>query len=120
MDINLQPIADAWLFLARALAMTLFISVLSTLFGFAIGVVVGGLRTYGGRVLNDVLSLYVDSMRAIPLLVVLREDLVELVEEPPVHLIEDDLDGGIHGAGLLLVVGEVVGGFRILNLIPEC
>jgi len=62
--INLQPIADAWLFLARALAMTLFISVLSTLFGFAIGVVVGGLRTYGGRLLNDVLSLYVDSMRA--------------------------------------------------------
>jgi ABC-type amino acid transport system permease subunit len=41
MTINLQPIADSWLFLARALGMTLFISVLSTLFGFAIGVVVG-------------------------------------------------------------------------------
>ena len=49
---------------------------------------------------------------AIPLLVVLREALVELVEEPPVHLIEDDLDCGIHGAGLLLVVGEVVGGIQ--------
>ena len=50
--INLQPIVDSWPFLVKALGMTLFISVLSTLFGFAIGVVVGGLRTYGGRVLN--------------------------------------------------------------------
>jgi polar amino acid transport system permease protein len=51
--------------------MTLFISVFSTLLGFAIGIVVGGLRTYGGRILNDILAFYVDSMRAIPLLVVL-------------------------------------------------
>ena len=50
MNINLQPIADSWPFLLKALGMTLFISVLSMLFGFAIGVVVGGLRTYGGRV----------------------------------------------------------------------
>ena len=71
MTINLQPIADSWLFLVKALGMTLFISVLSTLFGFAIGVVVGGLRTYGGRVLNQMLGFYVDSMRAIPLLAVL-------------------------------------------------
>jgi hypothetical protein len=43
---------------------------------------------------------------------VLREALAELIEEPPVHLIEHDIDGGIHGAGLLLVVGEVVGGIQ--------
>jgi polar amino acid transport system permease protein len=71
MDINLQPIVASWPFLAKALGMTLFISVFSTLLGFAIGVVVGGLRTYGGRILNDILAFYVDSMRAIPLLVVL-------------------------------------------------
>jgi polar amino acid transport system permease protein len=71
MDIDLQPIIASWPFLAKALGMTLFISVFSTLLGFAIGIVVGGLRTYGGRILNDILAFYVDSMRAIPLLVVL-------------------------------------------------
>lgn len=71
MDINLQPIIDSWPFLARALGTTLLISVLSTVLGFGIGVVVGALRTYGGRAINAVLGFYVDTMRAIPLLVVL-------------------------------------------------
>jgi polar amino acid transport system permease protein len=70
-DINLQPIIASWPFLAKAVGTTLVVSLLSTLIGFAIGVVVGGLRTYGGRVLFTVLGFYVDSMRAIPLLVVL-------------------------------------------------
>jgi polar amino acid transport system permease protein len=39
--------------------------------GFMIGVAVGVLRTYGGRVLYVLLGFYVDTMRAIPLLVVL-------------------------------------------------
>lgn len=71
MDINLQPILDSWPFLARALGITLLVSLLSTLIGFAIGVVVGALRTYGGRTVDLLLGFYVDSMRAVPLLVVL-------------------------------------------------
>jgi polar amino acid transport system permease protein len=71
LDVNLQPIIDSWPFLAKALAMTLFVSAASTLLGFAIGVVVGTLRTYGGRAADLVLGFYVDTMRAVPLLVVL-------------------------------------------------
>ena len=71
MDVNLQPIVDSWPFLAKALAMTLFVSAASTLLGFAIGIVVGALRTYGGRAADLVLGFYVDTMRAVPLLVVL-------------------------------------------------
>jgi polar amino acid transport system permease protein len=71
MDINLQPIIASWPFLAKALAMTIFISTVSTLLGFAIGLIVGALRTYGGRLVNIILGFYVDSMRAIPLLVIL-------------------------------------------------
>jgi len=47
---------------------------------------------------------------AVPLLVVLGEALAELVGEPLLHLVEDDLDSGIHGAGSLLEAGEVVVG----------
>jgi polar amino acid transport system permease protein len=71
MNITLQPIIDSWPFLAKALGTTLLISVLSTLLGVTIGVVVGGLRTYGGKIVGAVLGFYVDTMRAIPLLVVL-------------------------------------------------
>ena len=71
MDVNLQPIIDSWPFLAKALGTTLYVSVASMVLGFMIGVAVGVLRTYGGRVLYVLLGFYVDTMRAIPLLVVL-------------------------------------------------
>jgi His/Glu/Gln/Arg/opine family amino acid ABC transporter permease subunit len=71
MDINFQPIIDSWPFLAKALRTTLLVSVLSTGLGFALGITVGVLRTYGGRILDILLGFYVDTMRAIPLLVVL-------------------------------------------------
>lgn len=71
MDINFQPLFDSWFFLLRAIGMTVLLSVLSMLVGFIIGVVVGALRTYGGRIADVVLGFYVDTMRAIPLLVVL-------------------------------------------------
>ncbi|MDF2971779.1 MAG: Fis family transcriptional regulator [Microvirga sp.] len=71
MDVNLQPIIDSWPFLAKALGTTLYVSVASMVLGFMIGVAVGVLRTYGGRVVYVLLGFYVDTMRAIPLLVVL-------------------------------------------------
>lgn len=71
MSITLQPFIASWPFLLKAVWITLLVSVLSMLLGFAIGVVVGSLRTYGGRTADIVLGLYVDTMRSIPLLVVL-------------------------------------------------
>jgi polar amino acid transport system permease protein len=71
MTFDFSPLIDSWQFLARALGMTLLISVLSILVGFVIGLVVGSLRTYGGRFLGAILGFYVDTMRAIPVLVVL-------------------------------------------------
>lgn len=71
MTINLQPIIDSWPFLAKALGTTLFVSLASMGLGCAIGVLVGTLRTYGGPILYVALGLYIDTMRAIPLLVVL-------------------------------------------------
>ena len=71
MGIDLQPILASWPFLAKALGMTMFVSILSALVGIVIGIVVGGLRTYGGRAADIVLGFYVDTMRAIPLLAVL-------------------------------------------------
>ena len=43
-------------------------------------------------------------------LVVLGEALAELVGEPLLHLVEDDLDGGIHGAVATLKASEVLVG----------
>lgn len=71
MNITLQPILQSWPFLAKALLMTIFVSVAATALGFILGTLVGGLRTYGGTLTNILLGFYVDSMRAIPLLVIL-------------------------------------------------
>lgn len=71
MSIDLSPFFDSWAFLLRAVWTTLVISILSMAIGFLIGIVVGALRTYGGRFLDLLLGFYVDSMRAVPLLVIL-------------------------------------------------
>jgi polar amino acid transport system permease protein len=71
MSISLTPFITSWPFLLKAVWITLVLSLASMGLGFAIGVVVGALRTYGGRALDIVLGLYVDTMRSVPLLVVL-------------------------------------------------
>ena len=71
MTIDLSPIVGAWPFLAKALGVTAFVSLSSMLVGFVLGLVVGAGRVYGGRLLDLVLGFYVDTMRAVPLLVVL-------------------------------------------------
>lgn len=65
------PILLRWRFLADAVVVTIVVTLLSMAFGSLIGLVVAVARTYGGRAVDAVLSLYVDSMRAIPLLVIL-------------------------------------------------
>jgi len=69
--IDLSPIVGAWPFLAKALGVTAFVSLSSMLVGFVLGLVVGAGRVYGGRLIDLVLGFYVDTMRAVPLLVVL-------------------------------------------------
>jgi polar amino acid transport system permease protein len=71
MSIDLSPFVGSWSFLLKAVSLTIFISVMSMLLGFAIGVVVGALRTYGGRWFDIPLGFYVDTMRSVPLLVIL-------------------------------------------------
>ena len=71
MSIDLSPFADSWSFLLKAVALTIFISAMSMLLGFVVGVIVGALRTYGGRTIDFILGFYVDTMRSIPLLVIL-------------------------------------------------
>lgn len=60
-----------WQFLLKGLGATLTVSALSMLLGLALGILIAIGRTYGGRILDWVLGFYVDSMRSVPLLVIL-------------------------------------------------
>lgn len=71
MTIDLSPIIGAWPFLAKALGVTVFVSLASMLAGLVLGLLVGAGRVYGGRGLDLILGFYVDTMRAVPVLVVL-------------------------------------------------
>jgi His/Glu/Gln/Arg/opine family amino acid ABC transporter permease subunit len=71
MDVVLTPLWDGRWFLLRALWATIAVSLASMALGVGIGLAVGTSRTYGPRWLDLVLGLYVDSVRAIPILVVL-------------------------------------------------
>ncbi len=64
-------LAQNWYFLLRALGTTLALSGLSLLGGLALGILVALGRTYGGRTADIVLGFYVDTMRAVPVLVFL-------------------------------------------------
>jgi His/Glu/Gln/Arg/opine family amino acid ABC transporter permease subunit len=69
--INLGPVVRNWRFLAAALTTTLVLSGLAMGLGLVVGTGVGVLRAYGPRWLGRVLAFYVDTFRAIPLLVIL-------------------------------------------------
>jgi His/Glu/Gln/Arg/opine family amino acid ABC transporter permease subunit len=71
MTVDLSPIVGAWPFLAKALGVTVFVSLASMFLGFVLGLLVGAGRVYGGRALDLILGFYVDTMRAVPVLVVL-------------------------------------------------
>jgi His/Glu/Gln/Arg/opine family amino acid ABC transporter permease subunit len=71
MSLDFAPLIASWRFLANGLLVTLWISGLSLALGSVIGLVVGIGRAYGGRATDAVLGLYVDTVRAIPVLVIL-------------------------------------------------
>lgn len=60
-----------WPFLLKALAMTLYLSLASMAVGVVVGIIVAIGRTYGGRIADLALGFYVDTMRSIPVLVIL-------------------------------------------------
>jgi polar amino acid transport system permease protein len=71
MDFDFGVIADSWRFLAYGVWITLLLSVVSGVTSLAGGLLIALLRLYGPRPLRKVVVLYIDSMRAIPVLVVL-------------------------------------------------
>jgi len=71
MTLDFIPLLTSWRFLASGLVVTLLVSGLSLALGVVIGLLVGIGRTYGGWVLDVALGFYVDSVRAIPVLVIL-------------------------------------------------
>ena len=71
MEFNFAVITDHWRFLAGGVGVTMALAVLSGVTSLAAGLVVALLRLYGPRWLRPVVVFYIDSMRAIPVLVVL-------------------------------------------------
>ena len=71
MDFDLAVIADNWRFLAYGVLVTIVLSVVSGATSLAAGLAIALLRLRGPRWLRPAIVLYVDSMRAVPVLVVL-------------------------------------------------
>ncbi len=71
MDLDFSPVLMNWRFLASGLLMTLALSATVVVCSMALGFAAGLARVYGPRWLTFPLTFYIDSMRAIPVLVVL-------------------------------------------------
>ena len=71
MDFDVSGITDHLRFLGSGVAVTLLLSALSGATSLVAGLFVALLRLYGPRWLRPLVVLYIDSMRAIPVLVVL-------------------------------------------------
>ena len=71
MDFDFSPIVDNWRFFASGLGMTVLLSIVSAVTSLLAGLAIALLRMYGPRWLRPLLVFYIDSMRAIPVLVVL-------------------------------------------------
>lgn len=71
MDFDFSVITGHWRFLASGVGVTLALALLSGVTSIVAGFVVAMARLYGPRWLKLIVVLYIDSMRAIPVLVVL-------------------------------------------------
>ena len=71
MDVDLAVITDNWRFLAYGVWITIVLSVVSGVASLGAGLAIALLRLRGPRWLRPAIVLYVDSMRAVPVLVVL-------------------------------------------------
>ena len=71
MEFDLSPLVDSWQYLVGGLGVTLLLSLLTVLCSLVLGGAVGLARCYGPASLRPLLVFYIDSMRAVPVLVVL-------------------------------------------------
>jgi polar amino acid transport system permease protein len=71
MELDFSPVIESWRFLLGGLGLTLALSVMTMLCSLVLGGAVGLARCYGPAWLRWPLVFYIDSMRAIPVLVVL-------------------------------------------------
>lgn len=71
MDFDFSPIAENWRFFASGLGVTVALSVVSAITSMLAGLFIALLRLYGPHWLRPLLVFYIDTMRAIPVLVVL-------------------------------------------------
>ena len=71
MEFDFSPIADNWRFFASGLGVTVALSLISAVTSILAGLAIALLRLYGPGWLRRLLVFYIDSMRAIPVLVVL-------------------------------------------------
>jgi len=71
MEFDWSPVLDNASFLLGGLELTLALSLCSVVMSLLVGTAIGLLRHYGPRPLQLAIAFYVDSMRAIPVLVVL-------------------------------------------------
>ena len=71
MDFDFTAVLDSWQYLASGLGLTILLSILTVILSLVCGTAVGLGRIYGPRWLSVPITFYIDSMRAIPVLVVL-------------------------------------------------
>ena len=71
MELDFSPVLESRRFLLDGLELTLALSLLTVTLSLALGGVIGLARVYGPRWLRAPLVFYIDSMRAVPVLVVL-------------------------------------------------
>jgi polar amino acid transport system permease protein len=71
MELDLSPVIDSWQYLAGGIGLTLLLSLLTVLCSLVLGGAIGLARCYGPAWLRRPLVFYIDSMRAVPVLVVL-------------------------------------------------
>ena len=71
MEFDFSPIADNWRFFASGLGVTVALSLISAVTSILAGLAIALLRLYGPGWLRPLLVFYIDSMRDIPVLVVL-------------------------------------------------
>jgi polar amino acid transport system permease protein len=71
MEIDLSPLGENWQYLVGGLGLTLLLSALTVACSTVLGGAIGLARLYGPKWLKAPLVFYIDSMRAIPVLVVL-------------------------------------------------
>ncbi len=71
MEFDFSPLIDSWRFLLDGLGVTLLLSIITVVCSLVAGSLIALLRIYGPAWLRVALTFYIDTMRAIPVLVVL-------------------------------------------------